>query len=163
MQQNQDNDRNLIMHPERTLSPDDAFILFEIAKGAIMAMSVKWASPVNIIPALGATGVDVNPTFTWSAVMGAASYEFEIAEEIGQTDKFYLKDEVGSSTVNAFKLADGLKYNTQYWWRVRAVKHDGAKSDWLTSFFTTKTQPIVSKQPWRLQRKRTLLKNMIEK
>jgi hypothetical protein len=135
------------MHPERTLSPDDAFILFEIAKGAIMAMSVKLASPLSIIPTLGATGVDVNPTFAWPAVMGAVSYEFEIAEEIGQTDKFYLKDEVGGPTVNAHKLVYTLKYNTQYWWRVRAVKNDSTKSDWIISFFTTKTQPIVSKQP----------------
>ncbi len=39
LQQIKDNDRNLIMHPERVLSPDDAFTLFEIAKGAMMAMS----------------------------------------------------------------------------------------------------------------------------
>jgi len=39
LQQIKDNDRNLIMHPELTLSPDDAFTLFEIAKGAIMAMA----------------------------------------------------------------------------------------------------------------------------
>jgi hypothetical protein len=147
LQQIKDNDRNLIMHPERILSSDDAFILFEIAKSAIMAMSVKLASPINIIPTYGATSMDVNPTFNWSAVTGTISYEFEIAEELGQTDKFNLKDEVGISNVNTFKLVDTLKYNTKYWWRVRAVKHDGAKSDWITSFFTTKTQPIVSKQP----------------
>ncbi len=39
LQQIKDNERNLIMHPERVLSPDDAFTLFEIAKGAIMAMA----------------------------------------------------------------------------------------------------------------------------
>jgi hypothetical protein len=41
LQQIKDNDRNLIMHPERVLSSDDAFTLFEIAKGAIMAMAKK--------------------------------------------------------------------------------------------------------------------------
>jgi len=41
LQQIKDNDRNLIMHPERVLSVDDAFTLFEIAKGAIMAMAPK--------------------------------------------------------------------------------------------------------------------------
>ncbi len=41
LQQIKDNDRNLIMHPELVLSPDDAFTLFEISKGAIMAMAKK--------------------------------------------------------------------------------------------------------------------------
>ena len=41
LQQIKDNERNLIMHPERVLSPDDAFTLFEIAKGAMMAMAGK--------------------------------------------------------------------------------------------------------------------------
>lgn len=41
LQQIKDNDRNLIMHPERILSPDDAFTLFEVAKGAMMSMAGK--------------------------------------------------------------------------------------------------------------------------
>ena len=41
LQQIKDNDRNLIMHPERVLSSDDALTLFEIAKGAIMVMAKK--------------------------------------------------------------------------------------------------------------------------
>jgi hypothetical protein len=45
LQQIKDNDRNLIMHPERVLSYDDAFRLFEIAKGAIIAMSSKLPMP----------------------------------------------------------------------------------------------------------------------
>lgn len=39
LQQLKDHDRNLIMHPEITLTPDDALTLFEIAQGAIMAMA----------------------------------------------------------------------------------------------------------------------------
>ena len=41
LQQIKDDDRNLIMHPERVLSPDDAFILFETAKSAIIAMGIN--------------------------------------------------------------------------------------------------------------------------
>jgi hypothetical protein len=145
LQQIKDNDRNLIMHPERILSSDDAFTLFEIAKGAIMAMSVKLTSPLNIIPAYGATGVDVDPTFNWPAITGTVSYEFEIAEEIGQPDKFYIKDAVGLCPINTYKLVDTLKYSTQYWWRVRAIKSTSTKSDWIVSFFVTKTQPVVTK------------------
>jgi len=91
-------------------------------------------------PVLGSINVPIDTTFTWPAVAGATSYTFEIAEETGQTDKFYLKDEVGSSAVNAYKLVDNLKYDTQYWWRVQATTATG-KSAWTTSFFTTEKEP----------------------
>jgi hypothetical protein len=38
IQQIKDDDRNLIMHPKRVLSPDEAFSLFEITKIAIIVM-----------------------------------------------------------------------------------------------------------------------------
>jgi len=41
LQQIKDDDRNLIMHPERVLSPDEAFGLFEIVKSAIITMGNK--------------------------------------------------------------------------------------------------------------------------
>ena len=41
LKQVKDHHRNLIMHPEVVLSPDEAFTLFEIAKGAMMAMAGK--------------------------------------------------------------------------------------------------------------------------
>lgn len=43
LQQIKDRHRNLIMHPEIVLAPDEAFTLFEIAQGAIIAM-------VNALP-----------------------------------------------------------------------------------------------------------------
>ena len=39
LQQIKDQDRNLIMHPEVVLTADEAFVLFEITKGVIIAMS----------------------------------------------------------------------------------------------------------------------------
>lgn len=39
LQQIKDQDRNLIMHPEITLSANEAFVLFEITKGLIMALA----------------------------------------------------------------------------------------------------------------------------
>lgn len=41
LQQIKDQHRNLIMHPEVVLTPDEAFTLFEIAQGAIIAMADK--------------------------------------------------------------------------------------------------------------------------
>jgi len=45
LQQIKDQHRNLIMHPEIVLTPDEAFTLFEIAKGAIIAMADKLPTP----------------------------------------------------------------------------------------------------------------------
>lgn len=39
LQQIKDRHRNLIMHPEITLTPDEAFTLFEIGQSAIIAMA----------------------------------------------------------------------------------------------------------------------------
>ena len=41
LQQIKDQDRNLIMHPELVLSGDDAFTLFEVGQGAIIAMAAR--------------------------------------------------------------------------------------------------------------------------
>jgi hypothetical protein len=45
LQQIKDQDRNIIMHPEISLSEDEAFILFEITKSSILAMADKL--PIN--------------------------------------------------------------------------------------------------------------------
>jgi hypothetical protein len=114
-----------------------AFVLAEAPPAA------PGSTAVTQIPVLGAVNVPVDTTFTWPAVTGAVSYIFELAEETGQTDKFYLKDEVGGPTVNAYKLVDDLKYDTQYWWRVLAINSLGVKSAWTTSFFTTAKEVVV--------------------
>jgi len=113
------------------------FVLAEAPPTAPVAEVVKQA------PVLGAVNIPVDTTFTWPAVSGAVSYIFELAEETGQTDKFYLKDEVGGPTVNAYKLVDDLKYDTQYWWRVQAINSANVKSAWTTSFFTTAKEVVV--------------------
>jgi hypothetical protein len=41
LQQIKDQDRNLIMHPEVVLQPDEALTLFEVTKGAILMMAEK--------------------------------------------------------------------------------------------------------------------------
>lgn len=47
LQQIKDRHRNLIMHPEIVLTPDEAFTLFEIAQGAIIAMVNALPVPKN--------------------------------------------------------------------------------------------------------------------
>jgi len=142
LQQIKNNDRNLIMHPERTLTPDDAFILFEVTKGAIMAMSVKLVNPIEISPKLDAKNVDINPTFTWPTVAGSdIAYELVVAEELGNPDKFAIIDYSATTITNFLISPQSLKYSTKYWWRVRTVNKQVVNNNWTTSFFTTKAQP----------------------
>jgi len=98
----------------------------------------------NSFPANGATGIDVNTTFTWPAVSGSnVTYEFVIAEETGQTDKFAIIDYSATTPTNATPLRETLKYNTQYWWRVRAT-NGSTTSAWSTYFFTTAAAPATT-------------------
>jgi hypothetical protein len=98
----------------------------------------------SLTPAPGAVNVHIDITFTWPAVAGAVSYEFEIAEETGQSDKFYIIEEAASTTTNTYKLDRNLKRSTQYWWRVRSVNSSGAKGDWIVSSFTTVQATTIS-------------------
>jgi hypothetical protein len=108
------------------------------------ALSTIVNTPVNSTPANGATGVDVNTTFTWPAVAGSnVTYEFVIAEETGQTDKFAIIDYSATTPTNATPLRETLKYNTQYWWRVRAT-NGTVTSAWSTFFFTTAVAPVTT-------------------
>jgi hypothetical protein len=47
LQQTKDHHRNLIMHPEAVLTPDEAFVLFEVAQGAIIAMASRLPGPTK--------------------------------------------------------------------------------------------------------------------
>lgn len=109
---------------------------------------------VPVVPVIGMTGTPVfgamaaaiQPTFTWSAVAGATSYEFVLAEEIGQDDKFAIIDYSATTEINGHVAREQLKYDTVYNWRVRAVNAVGA-GPWATSFFTTVTEPVPPPEP----------------
>ena len=93
-------------------------------------------------PTQGATNVPVDTTFTWPAVAGA-TYQFVIAEELGNVDKFAIIDYSATCPTNATVLRETLKYDTTYWWRVRAVTAT-TQSDWTTAFFTTEPEPVAT-------------------
>jgi hypothetical protein len=96
------------------------------------------------IPANGAVGFPVDGTFSWPAsTVAGATYEFVLAEELGNADKFAIIDYSATTPTNAIGPKEALKYNTMYWWRVRAVTATSA-SAWTTSFFTTAKQPDVT-------------------
>jgi hypothetical protein len=97
----------------------------------------------DLTPALGAQGVGLTPTFTWTAVPGAGSYEFALAQEIGATNKFDILDYSNNTVTNGITAQETLLYSTTYNWEYRSVDSTGAKSAWTVSFFTTMDKPAV--------------------
>ncbi len=96
------------------------------------------AAPALTAPADGATGVALNPTFTWAATPQAATYAIQVA-----TDPAF-SNIVGSAnglTATSWQIPSNLLDGTTYYWRTRATNTcgDGA---WATAFsFSTLVVP----------------------
>ncbi len=131
------------------------FALVEPALGPMGAI----AGP-DLVPAIAATGVSVNPTFTWTAIAGADNYDFVIAEEIGQDDPFAIPEYADTAMINAHVSKKTLKYDTQYNWRVRPsrvtgvtefapgdVREDIEKGAWVVGLFVTESEPEEAAPP----------------
>jgi hypothetical protein len=92
----------------------------------------------RIYPAPGASNVPQRPVFQWSAVQGAVSYDFELADNptfVKPVENHTgLKNTVWTETRT-------LDRGKTYYWRVRAVSASGAASDWVASAFTIAWAP----------------------
>ena len=92
--------------------------------------------PVLATPANGATGVATNPTLTWNASTGAASYHLQVSVDPG-----FATTVVDQSNIAATSSAvSGLAGNTQYFWHVSATNSAGT-SVYSTAFSFTTTAP----------------------
>jgi hypothetical protein len=93
----------------------------------------------RIAPIAGATGQPLRPTFQWSAVQNADSYELELAD-----NPFFANAQAKKPLQNTIWTWDkDLTAGTTYYWRVRAVSAGNA-SDWVSSVFTTATAAQLS-------------------
>jgi len=99
-----------------------------------------------LAPEFGDIAAPIQPTFTWTAAVDAVSYEFVLAEEIGQDDKFAIIDYSATTDINGHVAREQLKYDRVYNWRVRAVNAVGAGA-WTTGFFTTVSEPVPEPEP----------------
>jgi hypothetical protein len=132
----------------RSVSVDTAAVLNNInSRWSTVRSFITTLPSVAVItpqyPAMGATDVAVDATFTWAAVTGATSYDFVIAEELGNANKFQIIDFGDNTVFNAYKLKDPLKYNTQYWWEVRPISGSSVGA-WTVGFFTTELAPTTT-------------------
>ena len=75
-------------------------------------------APTPLEPAAGAT-VEAMPAFAWSAVAGAASYEFQLAADQNFNAPVLGRGEGQFSTRNTRATVKKTVPNGTYWWRVR--------------------------------------------
>jgi uncharacterized protein affecting Mg2+/Co2+ transport len=95
------------------------------------------AAPTLASPSNGATGVATNPTLSWNASTGAASYRLQVSTSSTFSTTVY--DQSGITGTS--QQVSGLANNTLYYWRVNAT-NAGGTSDWSTTWsFTTIVAP----------------------
>jgi hypothetical protein len=88
-------------------------------------------------PTVGATDVSVAPTFTWGAVAGAVRYEIALCED----PTFTIIEWAYNVDDPFYKTTEELRYDTTYYWRVRAVLNAaGDTTAWTTGVFTTEAE-----------------------
>ena len=119
-------------------------LVFALTEPAVAPL----AAPTTPAPALGADDVDIDPTFTWAAVAGATSYEFQIAEhtDVPGADPYIVPFDSKTVETTGCRLIEDLSYDTTYDWRVRAVRGT-EKGPWMNSFLTTMMEPEEPEPP----------------
>jgi hypothetical protein len=96
------------------------------------------AQPENLVPVNGMQNAPLLPSFVWSEVSNAVEYEFQLSD-----DPAFVTMLVDITTeITAYTLQTELAYDTNHYWRVRAVSDTGTKSTWCFSNFHTRTEAI---------------------
>ena len=97
--------------------------------------------PIAEVPILGSQDYTLFPSFVWSAVSDADSYELELATAPDFSDAV-----VVLTTLTQHTWTTELEYDQNYYWRVRALSDVGGVSLWDVSNFHTKAEaadPVV--------------------
>ena len=101
--------------------------VLQAAKARVVAATAPPAAPALAQPANGGTNVSLNPTLSWIASSGAASYALHLATDSTFTNiVYYPAGLTGTSQkVGGMRLAN----STTYYWRVNASNNAGI-SEW---------------------------------
>jgi len=120
---------------EPVLSPWSAKWSFTTSLGS------EIVAPILYTPEAGASGVPLKPIFQWSAIAGADSYELLVSTDASFDNLSIAKVDDDALTTTAWQYDLGLKYNTTYYWKVRACSSDSYSAWSAVSAFTTESPP----------------------
>jgi hypothetical protein len=106
---------------------------------AVLHFKTTLARPELEKPMNADNNVPVKDKFSWFRVMGASSYRIQISADTTFTNKI-----VNVVTYDSYYDATSLNYNTDYFWRVRAIS-DTVQGDWSStwSFHTIMKAPAL--------------------
>ena len=93
-----------------------------------LTVNSGWGMMSGLNPADGTTVVDTSLTLGWDAVIGAAKYEVQIAENLANLDSV-TKNEVTVAEYTPSALTDNVVYH----WRVRALDAGGGTTPWTAA------------------------------
>jgi hypothetical protein len=108
-------------------------------KEILLNVVVPPAAPTPILPESGSCLETTTPTFDWSDVPGATSYQLELATDNAFARVVLTKSSAESSV--ALSTAEALSYGTLYYWRVRGVNEAGPGRWSPVWSFTAKMNP----------------------
>ncbi len=99
--------------------------------------------PAPEVPAQGMQRSSLAPSFVWQPATGAVAYEFQLTTEPGFSfTELTVYVQAIKSTGYTYEARD-LRYDTNYFWRVRSVAPDGSKSYWSpVQSFHTRLKPV---------------------
>ena len=99
-------------------------------KLAAVGRTIEW------MPENGAQDVILCPSFGWTRVSGATTYELELADNPDFTGATQV-----TININSWECDSDLTYSTTYYWRTRALKDSVVISSWRSGAFTTMAEP----------------------
>ena len=126
-------------HPGQAI-PSDAVRCFPCFKiGPLAAFQLD-------APMSGATGVSVMPTFVWTPVQDATTYEIVVSDD----PTFKIITFSRTTDKPLFASDEALAYDTVYYWRVRASAPATSVTQFVNGIFTTEMRPVTT-QPTSTQ------------
>ncbi len=96
-------------------------------------------APTLVSPEDGSTDQETSVLFLWNSVPTATHYRLQVSVTNDFSDTVIDEDEI----TNTFYTASGLDYDTEYYWRLRAVSGVGA-GDWSAVWSFTTTDDVTS-------------------
>ena len=92
----------------------------------VQSLDVEWGAISGQSPADGSSTPDTTPTFSWTAVPGAAGYDLQLADSRAGVESAPVQNAAGTSYTPSSALTDK---HTHYW-RVQAKDGDGQSGPW---------------------------------
>jgi len=121
---------NAQMKTRRTAPPPT--LIFDLAT----TNATTPATPNNIAPVNGTTGLGLMPTLIGSAFSGGSSAQgasqWQIAEDAAMTAIAWDSGAATAATTSISVPSNTLAYTSRYYWRVRYINLEGGKSGWST-------------------------------